>query len=84
MPMPIGRMRTLVLTGQATRLFPADPVSPARYHGRWWIVPTGHHDYIPADAARAAALDHAADRLAAADIDTTRNGNGNSGPGRET
>ena len=84
MPTPIGRMRALVLTGQATRLFPADPVSPARYHGRWWIVPTGRHDYIPADASRAAALDRAADCLAAADLVTTRDGNGDSRRGRES
>lgn len=66
MSLPIGRMRALVLSGHATRLFPTDPVGPARYHGRWWIVPTGAQEYVLADAARAAALNAAADRLAAA------------------
>ncbi len=46
-------------------------------------MPTGHRDYIPADASRAAALDHAADCLAAADLVTTRDGNGDSRRGRE-
>ena len=84
MPLPIGRMRALVLTGQATRLFPTDPVGPTRYHGRWWIVLTGRDEYVPADARRAAALDNAADRIATAEPRANDSIANRSGNGRKT
>ena len=76
MTIPLPQMSELVHAGHAARLFDGDPVSPARYHGQWWIAPADGTAYRPAGSRISALLDRAAQRLAAANATRVRPGQG--------